>query len=87
MKRIVPLLIVFAVLFEACSHGESPKADTTIVTENQTENEMTTTKTRTQLAQTGDTKSVPSEYTKACPKASMSGAVNPAATPTNGLTN
>ncbi|MBQ6468322.1 MAG: prolyl oligopeptidase family serine peptidase [Clostridia bacterium] len=41
MKRIVPLLIVFAFLFAACSHGESLKADTTTVTTNQTAAENT----------------------------------------------
>jgi hypothetical protein len=59
----------------------------TAITENQTENKMTTTKTKTQIAQTAIQKNIPSKYTKACPKASMSGAtalIKPTATLTNG---
>lgn len=76
MKNIILVLSVLFILFCLVACGRAEQAPTVAtekevnaITENQTENDMTTTKTKTQIAQTGDTKSVPPEYTKACEKA------------------
>ena len=75
MKSIILVLSVLFILlcFVACGRVEqtstvATEKENTTITEFPAENDMTTTKTKTQIAQTGNTKSVPSEYTKACEK-------------------
>ncbi len=75
MKNIILVLSVLFITLclAACGRTEqtptvATEKENTTITEFPTENDMTTTKTKTQIAQTGNTKSIPSEYTKACEK-------------------